>query len=137
MYVHITCYAVCWTKNEIHIKIKNYSRSNLTVVPYDGDVTITCAPATTPTLEVPITPAPTRGEYADDDLTRAPVPASSNRSTESVADSAEESEGDSNTVAIAGGVVGGVALLAIVGAVAYKLKKAPPPPPSYDDLVGG
>lgn len=107
------------------------------MVPFDGDVTITCAPAgTTPLEGAPTTPAPS----ADDDLpspTRAPVPGDDDAPTERVVPSGEESEPDSNTGVIAGSVAGGaVALLAIAGVVAYKLKKSPPPPPSYDDLVG-
>lgn len=119
------------------------------MVPYDGDVTITCAPATTPSLdlETPTTPAPTAGDRGgitvdDDDATRSPVPEVSQSNAPAVnapaVASAQESEGegDSNTAVIAGSVAGGVALLAIAGLVAYKLKKASPPPPSYDDLVG-
>lgn len=133
-------------------RFKNPTRSNVTVVPYAGDVTITCAPATTPTLEVTTTPAPTadsRGVADDDaptasdtddaptasdtDITRAPVTAE----PAAGAGETQESEGggDSNTGVIAGSVAGGVALLAIAGFAAYKLKSTPPPP-SYDDLVG-
>eukprot|EP00903_Cladosiphon_okamuranus_P015356 g14182.t1 len=128
--------------------------SNLTVVPYDGAVSITCAPATTPALdlEAPFTPAPTvspadddvnapsmstadddaNDRGLDDDATRAPVA----EPEEPVVETANDSGGGSNTGIIAGSVAGGVALLAIAGLVAYKLKKPPPPPPSYDDLVG-
>lgn len=114
----------------------------MTVVPYDGDVTITCAPAATPTLEpgvAPVTPAPTtRGrDLGDDDSegTRMPV-AGPSPSTAPVESAGQDTGGDSNTGVIAGSVAGGVALLAIAGVVAYKLKKPPPPPPSYDDLIG-
>lgn len=80
------------------------------MAPLAGGLTITCAPATTPTL-------PPAGPGA----MPAPSPG-----------------GSDNIPVIAGGVGGGVALLAIAGVVAYKLKKKTPssPPPSYEDLVG-
>eukprot|EP00752_Nemacystus_decipiens_P017485 g15676.t2 len=120
--------------------------SNLTVVPFDGDVTITCATDAPPLGET--TPAPSvsgtgnRGiddDATDDSATRAPVDATTSPADGAEVDGAgQESDGggDSNTGVIAGSVAGGVALLAIAGVVAYKLKKTPPPPPSYDDLVG-
>ena len=120
------------------------------MVPFDGDVTITCASDAPALGETPVTPAPTasgttiRGGIGDDDeATRAPVGPEDGSDSGPGADGAatdgssgEDSGGDSNTGVIAGSVVGGIALLAIAGVVAYKLKKSPPPPPSYDDLVG-
>lgn len=109
-------------------------------MPYDGDVSITCAPATTPTLDLDAqaSPAPSVSPADDDaidrgtdDATRAPVASSA-----PVVGATQDGEDDSNTGVIAGSVAGGVALLAIAGVVAYKLKKPTPPPPSYDDLVG-
>ncbi|CBJ33995.1 expressed unknown protein [Ectocarpus siliculosus] len=121
--------------------------SDDTVVPYDGDVVVTCAPATTPTLTPATSPAPTPtatstdGGNDDGTATRMPVEGTHAPGTVApVVAGGEDGDGDggggSDTVVIAAGVAGGVALLAILGAVAYKLKKNPPPPPSYDDLVG-
>ncbi|CAM9389967.1 unnamed protein product, partial [Hapterophycus canaliculatus] len=135
---------------------------NETVFPYDGDVVVTCAPAGTATLPGP-TPAPTDGDRSvsapdDDGWTRSPVsegspapvsedtpapvvggtPDEAGAEAEAGAGAGDDSgEGDeTNTAVIAGSVAGAVALLAILGVAAYKLKKPPPPPPSYDDLVG-
>ena len=126
-------------------------RSTDEMLPYDGEVVITCAPATTPTLSPDVTsgapvetPTPSPGSRdvpTQVGQTRAPVPSLNETLSPAEVDvSGERSEGGGSgeTAVIVGGVVGGVALLAILGAVAYKMKKAtpPPPPPSYDDLVG-
>ncbi|CAN0490638.1 unnamed protein product, partial [Laminaria digitata] len=121
------------------------------VLPYAGEVVITCAPATTPTLSpvetgldgspVP-SPAPTTDSRELPSDTRAPVLNETTIPGPGTGTAGESSDGggsSSSTGAIVGGVVGGVALLAVLGAVAYKMKTAtpPPPPPSYNDLVGG
>lgn len=127
------------------------ARSDDTVVPYEGDVLITCSsiddPFTTGPSPAPTPPAPsTEPEETaptTDDTTRAPVEGTHAPGTAAPVEVGGGDGGDdggggggSNTVVIAAGAAGGVALLAIVGAVAYKVMKKPPPPPSYDDLVG-
>lgn len=115
-------------------------RSDGEVLPYAGEVVITCVPATTPTLS----PGDINGggsplpSPAPSDKTRAPV---GNSTFDGTVSAEGNSDGGSSgsTEVIVGSVVGGVALLAILGvAVVYKMKRStpPPPPPSYDDLVG-
>lgn len=113
---------------------KTKHRSSSQILPYIGEVTVSCAPATTPTLDPSSSPAPTDG------LTRMPVGQTEPPAESSASTTDEESTG-SKTAAIAGGVGGGLSALLLVAAVAYKVKgraggAAVAAPPSYDDLVG-
>ena len=110
--------------------------------PYAGTIDITCAPADTPSLPtnslVPSV-APTMNVI----MTPTSVPTVAPVDTPT----GDNDEGNQNSVdgndipMIIGSLVGAVAVLGLVGFVAYRKIKTrppiPPPLPSYDDLVEG